>query len=211
MTINSPLIKKLLLICGILIPIIYIGTDIFAGLLYERYNFLDRAISELSAIGSPTKIIWVSIMSLLFNPLIIAFGVGVWIFAKNNRPLNLTGILLTLWGISGYVWFFFPMNMRGSVGSFSDTMHLVVAGTTVLLMTIFISAGAFALGKSFRLYSLLTLIIMLTFGTLVGMQAPQVAAQLPTHWMGIMERISVYSPMLWTATLAVVLLNKERL
>ncbi len=51
---------------------------------------------------------------------------------------------------------------------------------------------------------------LLFFGTLVGQQAPRVAAQLPTPWMGVMERISVYAPMLWVSTLAIILFRAEK-
>ena len=42
------------------------------------------------------------------------------------------------------------------------------------------------------------------------MQAPRVEAQLPTPWLGVIERISVYSPMLWILVLAIILLQTEK-
>jgi len=51
---------------------------------------------------------------------------------------------------------------------------------------------------------------MLAFGGYVGMQAPKVAAQLPTPWMGIMERIGVFSPMIWVMVLAIFLLRDQK-
>jgi len=87
---------------------------------------------------------------------------------------------------------------------------LVMAGVTVLLMTLFIGFGSGAKGTWFRIYSILTILVMLIFGALVGQQAPRVAAQLPTPGMGIMERVSVYSPMLWVFILAIVLLSEKK-
>ena len=77
-------------------------------------------------------------------------------------------------------------------------------------MTMFICFGSGAQGKWFRIYSIFTILVMLTIGALVGQQAPRVAAQLPTPWMGVMERVSVYSPMLWVCILALVLLRAEK-
>lgn len=201
-------LKKLLLLCGLFVPIVYIGMDLFTGLNYPGYSFINQAISELSAIGSPTKQIWDTVMSLTLGPLLIAFGVGVFSLAK-KLSLKLTGIMLWIWGISGYIWFFFPMNMRETVGSFTDTMHLVMAGLTVLIITLLITAGAFAYSKAFRFYSIITIIIMLVFGSLVSIQAPNIATHLPTPGMGILERISVYSSMIWVGVLSASLLNLE--
>lgn len=199
-------IVKAFIICGILAPIIYIATDLFAGMIYSGYDFSSQAISELSAIGAPTRALWIA-MTFIFNPLLVAFGIGIYGTGDANRSLRITGFLVTVWGLLGFIWLFFPMNMRGAIGSSTDTMHLVMAGITVLLMTFFMGFGASAHGTRFRSFSVLTILTMLFFGALTGQQAPNVAAQLPTPWMGVMERISVYSPMLWIFVLAIVLLN----
>ena len=51
---------------------------------------------------------------------------------------------------------------------------------------------------------------MLFFGILVGTMAPAVAAQEPTPWMGIYERISFYSFLLWLSVLTLLLIKKEK-
>jgi hypothetical protein len=202
------MVRKILLVCGILSSLLYVGTDILLARSWQGYSYTSQAISELSAIGAPTRPLWVA-MSFLFNPLLIAFGIGVWGSAGGKRSLRVAGILLAVWGVLGFVWLFFPMHLRGAIGSATDTMHLILAGVTVLLMTVFIGFGSGARGKWFRLYSILTILAMLVFGALVSLQAPRVAAQLPTPWMGVMERMSVYSPMLWVLVLAVVLLRAQ--
>jgi hypothetical protein len=201
-------LQKILLICGIIAALLYISVDAFLASSYEGYSYTDQAISELSAIGAPTRVFWVT-MTFLFNPLIIAFGIGVWKVA-DKRNLRITGILLAIWGVSGFAWLLFPMNMRGNIGSTTDTGHLVMAAVTVLLITAFIGFGSGARAKWFRIYSILTLLVMLIFGGIVGTMAPAVKAQLPTPWMGMMERISVFSSMIWMLVLAVVLLRKEK-
>lgn len=202
------MIKNILLVCGILSSLLYVGTDILLAMRWQGYSYTSQAISELSAIGAPTRPLWIA-MSFLFNPLLIAFGIGVWGSAGGKRSLRVTGILLAVWGVLGFVWLFFPMHLRGAIGSTTDTMHLILAGVTVLLMTVFIGFGSGARGKWFRLYSILTILAMLVFGALVSLQAPRVAAQLPTPWMGVMERVSVYVPMLWVMVLAIALLRAQ--
>jgi len=61
-------ITKILLICGIISSVLYIGTDITLALLWKGYSYTSQAISELSAIGAPTRPLWVA-MTFLFNPL----------------------------------------------------------------------------------------------------------------------------------------------
>jgi len=61
----------------------------------------------------------------------------------------------------------------------------------------------------FRLYSIATILLLLVFGVLTGMEAPRIAADLPTPWIGIWERISIAAFMLWTVVLAVVLLRRQ--
>jgi hypothetical protein len=200
-------VRKVLLVCGILAPLLYVATDIIAAMLYVGYSYTDQAVSELSAIGAPTQPLWIA-MTFLFNPLLIAFGIGIWRVAGRKRSLSITGILLAIWGVVGFVWLFFPMNMRGAIGSASDTGHLILSGVTVLLIMLFLGFGSGARGKWFRLYSMLTMLAVLVFGALVGLQAPRVAAQLPTPWMGVMERVCVYSPMIWVMVLAVCLLRE---
>jgi hypothetical protein len=200
-------IQKTLLLSGIIASVLYIGADILLGLSWHGYNFGSQAISELSAIGAPTRSLWIA-MTFLFSPLITAFGIGIVKAAKKKRALRVAGILITIWGLLGFVWLFFPMHLRGAIGSVTDTMHLVMSGVTVILMVTFIGFGSGTQGKWFRVYSILTILAMLIFGALVGQMAPRVAAQLPTPWMGIMERVSVYAPMVWVAVLASLELKK---
>jgi hypothetical membrane protein len=198
-------ITKALLICGIVSTVLYIGTDIVAAMIWPGYSYADQAISELSAIGAPTRPLWLA-MSFLYNPLLIAFGIGVWRVAGDKRSLRITGILLAVWGVIGFLWLPFPMHLRGAGRSFTDTMHIVMTGVTVLLITVFISFGSGARGKWFRIYSILTIALMYGFGALTSMLAARIDTG-PTPWMGAFERVIVYSPMLWVLVLAVVLLR----
>jgi hypothetical membrane protein len=198
---------RLLLACGILAPVVYVAADIASALAYPDYSYADQAISELSAIGAPTRPLWI-VLQFLFNPLLIAFGIGVRATA-DARSLRIGGVLIAIWGISGFAWLLFPMNMRGAIGSTTDTMHLVLTGVTVPLMLLIVGFGSGAGEAGFRVYSALTGLAMLAFGALTATQAPAVAAQLPTPGMGITERISVFAPMLWMAALAITLLRRK--
>ena len=64
-------------------------------------------------------------------------------------------------------------------------MHIVFAMVTVLLMVLAMGFGAAAFGKRFRHYSIATIVTLLAFGVLTGLDAPQLQANLPTPWMGV--------------------------
>jgi hypothetical protein len=92
-------------------------------------------------------------------------------------------------------------------GTWTDTLHLVLASVTVLLMLLAIVGAASAFGKPFRRYCIATLAILVAFGALTFVNAPRLAANLPTPWMGVWERINLGVFLLWVAVLAVALLR----
>ena len=51
--------RQALLTCGILAPVLYVAMTLFIGLLWEGYSVVSRVPSELSAIGAPTRPLWI--------------------------------------------------------------------------------------------------------------------------------------------------------
>ena len=94
-------------------------------------------------------------------------------------------------------------------GTLADTMHLVLGGVTVLSYLIALGFGAAAFGKRFRLYSIMTILALLVFGALTGIDGPRVGANLPTPLVGIWERINIGVFLIWVVVLAVILLRSE--
>lgn len=216
---TSSTLRKVLLICGIVSSVLYLGMDIVAGLLTEGYSFTSQVVSELSAIGAPTRPMWVP-LGFVYDMLLIAFGVGVWVVAgggdgagqrSRRRALRLIGGLLIAIAAVGLLPF--PMHMRGDEKTFTDTMHVVIYGLIVPpLFMLSIGLGAVAYkGKKrwFRLYSIGTIVTFLVVGVLTGLSAAQIAAQQASPWAGVSERILVHGSMLWVAVLAIVLLREE--
>jgi hypothetical protein len=101
------------------------------------------------------------------------------------------------------------MKLPGAERSATDVAHLVVAAVTVLSMVLTIAFGSGADGRWFRIYSILTIAATLAAGAWTGTQATRIAAGLPTPWLGAIERVSVYGPLLWISVLAVVLLRAQ--
>ena len=203
---RTTVIRDVLLVCGILSSLLYVGADIVAAMSWHSYSYASQSISELLAIDSPTR--WIFAL-IPYSPLVVAFGIGVWWSAGRQSALRTTGILLVAYGIVSQVGSYFPMHLRGATGSFTDTMHILMTILLVLLIFLFVGFGATAAGKAFRRYSIGTILTLLVFGALAGIEGPRIAANLPTPWLGITERANVYSAMLWVLVLALVLLSKR--
>jgi hypothetical protein len=206
--------RKILLVCGIISSLLYIGADILAAAIYKGYSYTAQQVSELSAIGALTRPFWIA-MSSIWTPLVIAFALGVWQSAGLKRSLRVTGVLLVAFAVVGTLWVLFaPMHLRGTIGSVAesntDVLHIVFAGVQVLVMVLFIAFGSGAFGWRFRIYSIGTIVMMLVFGAWAGTRVSAIAADQPTPWFGLIERVSVYAPILWMFVFAIVLLHAAK-
>jgi hypothetical protein len=206
-------ILKVLLVCGILSSLLYVAINIIVPTQWEDYNSISQTVSELSAIDAPTRMLWL-VLSTPYTLFIIAFAWGVWKSAGENRPLRFAGILLFIYGVVNVMWPFAPMHQREALAageeSFSDTMHLIIASVTVALMLLAMGFGAAAFGKRFRLYSIITMLMLLLFGILTALDAPDVQANLPTPYAGIWERINIGVFLLWVIVLSIKLLQSGK-
>jgi hypothetical protein len=200
--------RKALLVCGILSSLLYVGMNVFLPLQWQGYSSASQTVSELSAIGAPTRPLWV-VLGVVYTLLMAAFGCGAWAASRRNRPLRVAGVLMCAQGVMGLAWP--PMHQRDVLAAggatLTDTMHLVFAMMTVLLMVLAIGCGAAALGRRFRLYSIATMAILVAFGALAGLDAPRIQADLPTPWVGAWERINIGAFLLWVVVLAISLLR----
>jgi len=77
----------------------------------------------------------------------------------------------------------------------------------VFLAALGFAAGAF--GKHFRLYSILTFMILLLFGVLTFKEAPGVATNQATPFIGVWERINVGVFLVWVIILGSLLLRTD--
>jgi Protein of unknown function (DUF998) len=205
---SNKMTQKVLLFCGILSSLLYIAMNIFIPMHFPGYSTASQTVSELSAIGAPTRHLWIWLSSI-YTLLILAFGWGVWQAAPNNRPLRFVGILIFLHGIFDIFWPFAPMHLRGAEFTTTDAMHIALGIVTVLLMMLIFGFAAVAFTSKFRIFSIISIIVFIVFGTLTGLDGPRIAANLPTPWIGIWERINIGVFMLWLIVLAIVLLRAE--
>jgi len=203
--------KNFLLFCGVLASLLYIAMNIFIPPLYEGYNWVTQTVSELSAVGAPTRPLWF-VLGIIYTLLVAGFGWGVLKSAGEKRSLRIVGILLIINGLIGLTWS--PMHQRDVLvaggGTFTDTWHIVMSIITVLLMFLSIGFGAAAFGKGFRFYSIVTIIVFIVFGVLTFTEAPDVDKNLPTPYIGLWERINIAAFMVWILVFTNNLLQAEK-
>ena len=192
---------RLLLLCGMLSSMVYLGADIISGASWEGYSYSSQAISELMAAGAASRFVAVPFF-IIYDMLVIVFGSSLFALPA-QKNLRLAGGLIIGVGVTGLITTTcFPMHLRSEDPTFSDTMHIILTGLTTVLVMLAVSTAATAFGKGFKYYSIFTIIIMLVFGALAGLDVPKIAAGQPTPWLGITERITIGAYLLWIAVLS---------
>jgi hypothetical protein len=208
---------KLLLGLGIVYGITYVVfNDAIAAWISTGYSRIDQTVSELSAVGAPSRPFLV-VAGIIWPLLMVAFGVGVCRAASvgaadHPAMLRATGGIFVAHGIFSSLWLLFPMSQRqdivaGTTAS-NDLGHLVMAAGTVLFIVAELGVGAAAFGWWFRVYSITSAITILTFGMLTSAQVSNIADGQPTPFVGVYERINIGCWLLWMAVLSVVLIRR---
>jgi Protein of unknown function (DUF998) len=202
---RSLTVRKVLLVCGALSSLLYGMMDVIEGMLWRNYNWLSQEFSRLSSVGAPSRPLHL-VLGSIYTVLVVAFGVGVWWSAGPKRALRVVGGALIVYGLVSYVWpQFYPEDLTMPVSAVTNTMHIILTVVTVSSWMLILGFGASIFGKRFRLYSLGTLVTVLVFGALTGSQASALIAGQPTPWLGLTERINIYSFMVWAVVLAAAL------
>ncbi|MDH4255922.1 MAG: DUF998 domain-containing protein [Gammaproteobacteria bacterium] len=206
---RSETLRRLLLVCGILAPLLYAAADAVAGLRWEAYSFRDQTISELGAIGAPSRPLFAGL--LLFVYLLLAgFGIGVWQAARGRSAIRMAGALILGFAVlaltAGQAA---PMMPRGIEQGIHGTLHLAEGAVAMLAVLAIMGFAACALGSRFRLYTIATVLVVLAFGAWSAVDAPRLDAGLATPWLGVRERIFWYAYHLWFAVLAIRLLRPD--
>jgi hypothetical membrane protein len=97
------MVRKVLLVCGILSSLLYVGIDILAAMQWEGYSYTSQAFSELTAIEAPTRPLMVFGNAIPYSLLVMAFAVGVWASAGRKRALRIVAGLLVAYTVAGFI------------------------------------------------------------------------------------------------------------
>ena len=200
-----------LLMCGITSVVLYITATIIGAYAWPEYDSFSQSVSELIAVDAPSASIVIPLF-LIYSLLVFAFGTGVFLLAKENKALKFVAIFIMAKELLGVIaTLIAPMHLRGTMGTATDTWHIILTAVGVLLCmfpAIIMSAKAF--GGWFRVFSIVIILIFLTCGTLAGMDGAKIAENLPTPYAGLWERINIFSYLTWVIALTFKILKTNK-
>ncbi|WP_084031438.1 DUF998 domain-containing protein [Anaerobacillus arseniciselenatis] len=197
--------KKLinwLCLSGVISFVFYILHDVVGAMYYPGYNWMSQAVSDLTAINSPSFTVANGLSSIyaLFACLSSVL-VCLIIQGKGNKFLRLGIYLFAVMNwVSAIGYSLFPLSESGYGGTFQDIMHVFVITTLVVILSI-LSLVLIIIGvlKHDKQYKSLAVFAMVSLGMMfVG---PIGMVLVPLEYFGIVERFSVYSAVVFTAIL----------
>ncbi len=203
--------KKLLYFGGIFAPIVFLLNDIIGSIITPGFSPIIDAVSELTQAGSENAYL-LSSLFLIAAIMLIVFGIGIVTHYKYgySKLLFFGGIFITILGIfsalSGTV---FPMDPFNGDATFAGNMHIILTGLNIILIVLAIPMIGIGFyrekqWKSFRLYSIITVLIMVIFGA-----STSVLMMNNIELLGLFERITIYSYQLWIFVLAILFIKQR--
>jgi hypothetical protein len=198
---------KVLLVCGIIASLLYVGTDMLAGLLKSGYRFDSQSASVLSAFGTTTRP-YVLPLNILVCILMVAFAVGVWLSPGHNWLLRVVACLLAGNAILTMVAVtFFPVHLDQAFNTNPNEINVILMMIGLLLFILAIGFGAAANQNWFRYFSIGTILLFFGAYVLVTRGTTPVLFGEPGPAVGIQERSMYYIELLWLSLQAIILLR----
>jgi ABC-type transport system involved in cytochrome c biogenesis permease subunit len=93
-------------------------------------------------------------------------------------------------------------------GGFNDTMHMVLSLVFSLIVSVAAALSAVASRGWFRLYSIVTILVMIGFGGATSIAIRGIEEN-HTPWAGGFERINAYAYFAWLVVLAVTVMRRS--
>lgn len=196
--------QKLFLYCGILAPIVYLGTDWLAGRLLKGYSFQAQSMSELSAVGSPVRPIVVS-LTLAACLLMIAFGIGIWRAGGHELLPRIVAGLVIGNAVTGFIAAAFFPTRYGERPDFVSP-NVLIMFLSVVCFVLAMIIGAVAFSGWLRMVSIAIPVAYVLLAGLRFAKAAASAADQSESLIGAQERTMGYSFLLWVIALAIYLL-----
>jgi hypothetical membrane protein len=180
---------------GIISLISYVLAVIISPIAYPGYNWMEQAVSDLSADNAPSKALWDQLSALYGSCGLVSVTCASVYVADNRISSKLFRIGIYLFAamnwVSGVGYRMFPLADAGKeIASFQEVMHIVVTALVVLLS---IASLAFLITAGFRQtqvkglgrWAAIALVMMMIGAIGTGIAPPQ--------YFGIVERCSVFA------------------
>jgi Protein of unknown function (DUF998) len=206
MSISHSNIKlKILSLCGISAPILYVLALAIGNILDPSYSQIGKTVSELIELGAPNRDLLNAIF-IIYNVLLIPFALGLYFSLRKSSATILVVIALIINAFLGVIWtLFFPLDISGKSTSLTGTLHLVVGALVVPLifaieLGFWRSARKDAKWQKFGKFSLVIFAITFIFGLMT-------VAFVNSDYRGLLERITTGSFLVWVEVLALKLFS----
>lgn len=190
---------------GVLSLLSYTAAVVFAPLAYPGYDWMAQAVSDLSASGAPSQMLWQQLASLYDVCGVVSVTlVCIFIQDKLTKTLRVGIYLFAVMNwISSVGYAMFPLSDSGNAGTFQDIMHIYVVTVLVVLLSIVslivIMVGGYRDGRYRSLAIWASIALLLMFAGAIGTNI------VPREYFGIPERFSVFAAAGFNAVLGVYL------
>lgn len=198
------LLQRILLSCGIVASILYLGTDLLAGNLIKGYSFSTDSMSDLGAVGSPTRLL-VVLLTLAASIFLLAFGAGVWATTEQPILARVVAGLICVNALTGLTALLFFPNRFGVRPEFA-TPGVLLSFFSVLSFVLAMILGAIEFSGWFRVFSITIPAAYIILAIFRFATAALPAAGGTASLIGTQERTMAYSFLLWVMVLAIYLL-----
>lgn len=175
---------------GVVSFISYAVAVIFAPLAYPGYDWMSRAVSDLSAANAPSLALWHQLSSLYgVAGMVCIMMVCVAVQGQLNKTMRLGiyAFAIMFW-VSTIGFAMFPLSESGGTGAaFTDMMHIVV---TVLVVPLSIASFVLMMIGGYRKKRFVSLAVFATVALglmFIGAIGTGVA---PTEYFGVFQRFS---------------------
>lgn len=192
--------KQKFYLFGFLAPIFYLMAVIMGGFLINDYSHLNQMVSEIDPLLEGGSKILVNSLFWLYNICSLLYGSGIYLnYKKRGASYIIQALCIIVISLSGMLMYFFPMDIMKTEITTVGVIHIALA-TLIAPLTVmgcFVGYWAFESNNKMRIYALMTSIVILVF----GMTSAIFTANLMTG-MGLLERITIGSYILWLSVTA---------
>ena len=191
---------RIVALTGILGVLFYVLHVFLGQAAYPGYRAASQAVSELSAIGAPSRMVALLFFSL-YSLCMIVFALGLWMLFRDRISGTFSIGCLLLLGTYVVSWIgclFFPPAQSLATGFWKNVAHLILNGGVMLFSVaalLFIGLGVWKRYRWLSLFSFFAIFMVIT-----GMVLSGLVGQM---YVGAAQRISAFALVLYDLLLAV--------
>ena len=194
---------------GLVALVSYTLAVVISPSAYPGYNWMEQAVSDLSAESAPSRMLWNQIAALYgVCSVVCATCVSIYISEKKvSTGLFRVGMhLFTIMNwISNVGYTMFPLSDSGKeIASFQEIMHMVVTAAVVLLSIVSLVCLIIA---GFRKGGIRGIGVWAAFALAMMMVGAIGQGTVPPQYFGVVERFSVFAAVGFNAVRGLYLFN----